>query len=203
MSRLRPRDLPVSESVAQPEITSLLQAWRAGAEGAEQELMRAVYPVLRDIARTRLRRTRNDFTLQATELANEAYLKISAAKDHAWNDRVHFFAVAARVIRSLVIDYIRAGDSEKRGGDLPFVPLDSVLEEGGEGMIDLRVDWLAVHSALDELETRDAKSARVVELKFFSGLTTDEIAEAMQLSRASVVREWRFARAWLTQRLQA
>ncbi len=201
MARLGLRELPVSESVEQPEVTALLQAWRAGVDGAEQQLMRAVYPVLRDIARSRLRRTRDDFTLQATELANEAYVKLSLAKDSPWNDRVHFFAVAARIIRNIVVDYLRAGDSEKRGGDLPFVPLDSVLDEAVDGVIDLRVDWLAVHTVLDELETRDAKSARVVELKFFSGLTTDEIAEAMQWSRASVVREWRFARAWMATRL--
>ncbi len=165
--------------------------------------MRAVYPVLRDIARARLRRTPNEFTLQATELVNEAYARLVHSKHTDWKDRVHFFAVAARAIRNVVVDYLRARNAEKRGGDLPFVTLDSILDEAADSTIDLRVDWITVHTALNELEIRDAKGARLVELKFFSGLTTEEIAEAMHISRASVVREWRFARAWLVNRLSA
>jgi RNA polymerase sigma factor (TIGR02999 family) len=193
--------VPVSTPLDQIELTRLLNAWRAGDAESEDALMRAVYPVLRDIARARLRRVPGDFTLQATELVNEAYARIVQGKGTDWTGRVHFFAVAARVIRNVVVDHMRSGETEKRGGDLPFVPLDAVTEDVAESTIDLRVDWLAVHGALDELETKDPKSARIVELKFFSGLTTDEIAEVVQISRASVVREWRFARAWLANRL--
>jgi RNA polymerase sigma factor (TIGR02999 family) len=186
----------------QSDITGLLQRWRGGSRDAEDELMRAVYPILRDLARARLRRTPGDFTLRATELANEAYTRLSGV-DVDWKDRVHFFAVAARAIRNIVVDHIRAQASEKRGGDLPFVSLELATEVAGDDTVDARVDWLSVHAALDELELLDANIARVVELKFFSGLTTDEIAEAASISRATVVRDWRFARAWLADKLGA
>ena len=184
------------------DITGLLQRWRGGSRDAEGELMRLVYPVLRDLARARLRRTAGDFTLRATELANEAYTRLSGA-DVDWKDRTHFFAVAARAIRNIVVDHVRAQAAEKRGGDLPFVTLELAEDVAGDDTVDLRVDWLSVHAALDELELHDAGIARVVELKFFSGLTTDEIAEAANISRATVVRDWRFARAWLADRLGA
>jgi RNA polymerase sigma factor (TIGR02999 family) len=157
---------------------------------------------MRDIARARLRRSPSDFTLRATELANEAYTRL-AGIDVDWQSRAHFFALTARAIRNIVVDYVREQGSEKRGGDLPFEPLHMIVEEAGEDLVDLRVDWLAVHAALDELERHDADSARIVELKFFSGLTTDEIALASGVSRAKVVRDWRFARAWLAERLGA
>jgi RNA polymerase sigma factor (TIGR02999 family) len=180
----------------------LLGRWRTGDRAAEAELMRYVYPVMRDIARMRVRRMPSDFTLRATELANEAYARLAqSAVD--WRDRTHFFAVAARAIRNIVVDYVRAQEAEKRGGDLPFVPLELAAEVAGDDAIDLRVDWLSVHNALDELEELDAGISRVVELKFFSGLNTDEIAQAAGISRATVVRDWRFARAWLADRLGA
>jgi RNA polymerase sigma factor (TIGR02999 family) len=184
------------------DITGLLQRWRGGDREAENALVRVVYPVLRDLARARLRRAPDDFTLRATELANETYARLSGA-DVDWRDRTHFFAVAARAIRNIIVDYVRAQSAEKRGGDLPFVPLELAMEVASEDAIDLRVDWLSVHAALDELELLDAGVARVVELKFFSGLTTDEIAVAASISRATVVRDWRFARAWLADRLGA
>ena len=182
------------------DITELLGRWRAGDREAESELMGFVYPVMRDLARARLRQMRSDFTLRATELANEAYARL-AQNTVDWRDRSHFFAVAARAIRNIVVDYVRAQDADKRGGDLPFVPLELAAEVAGEDTIDLRVDWLSVHTALNELEALDAGISRVVELKFFSGLNTDEIAEANGISRATVVRDWRFARAWLADRL--
>jgi RNA polymerase sigma factor (TIGR02999 family) len=184
------------------DITGLLQRWRDGSRDAEDELMRAVYPILRDLARARLRRMAGDFTLRATELANEAYARLSGV-DVDWKSRVHFFAVAARAIRNIVVDHARAQASEKRGGGLPFVALELAAEVAGDDTVDMRVDWLSVHAALDELEVLDASVARVVELKFFSGLTTDEIAEAANISRATVVRDWRFARAWLADKLGA
>jgi RNA polymerase sigma factor (TIGR02999 family) len=184
------------------DITGLLGRWRAGDREAEAQLMQLVYPVMRDLARARVRRMSTDFTLRATELANEAYARLAlSAVD--WQDRAHFFAVAARAIRNIVVDYVRAQDADKRGGDLPFVPLDLAGDVAGDDAIDLRVDWLSVHKALNELEALDAGISRVVELKFFSGLNTDEIAEATGISRATVVRDWRFARAWLANRLGA
>lgn len=184
------------------DITALLGRWRSGDRDAEAELMGLVYPVMRDIARARVNRMRSDFTLRATELANEAYTRLVASSVD-WQSRGHFFAIAARAIRNVVIDHVRAQDAEKRGRDLPFVPLELAAEDAADGMIDLRVDWLSVHAALNELEILDSGISRVVELKFFSGLNTDEIAAAAGISRATVVRDWRFARAWLADRLGA
>jgi RNA polymerase sigma factor (TIGR02999 family) len=185
--------------VTDSDITGLLGRWRAGDRAAEAQLMQLVYPVMRDIARMRVRRMPSDFTLRATELANEAYTRLAACNVD-WQDRAHFFAVAARAIRNIVVDHVRAQDAEKRGGDLPFVSLELADESAGDA-IDLRADWLSVHAAIDELEALDAGVSRVVELKFFSGLNTEEIAEAAGVSRATVVRDWRFARAWLADRL--
>ncbi|MBI2398577.1 MAG: sigma-70 family RNA polymerase sigma factor [Xanthomonadales bacterium] len=191
----------MAERLEQIDITRLLRAWSDGDAVAGAELMQVVYPLLREIAQARLRRSLGSLTLQATELVSEAYERLARGAGLDLRDRTHFFAVASRVIRNVVVDHARARGAEKRGGDLPFVPLESAAGEAVESSIDLRVDWLAVHDALDELEARDAHAARIVELKFFSGLTTDEIAESMRISRASVVREWRFARAWLATRL--
>ena len=187
------------------DITALLERWRNGEKPAEDALLQAVYPALRDIARARLLRMPGDFTLSATELANETYARLAGKKNIEYRDRTHFFAMAARAIRYYVIDHVRARSSEKRGGQLPFVPLHELGadEPGGSDGIDLRVDWLAVHAALDALERIDHGCAQIVELKFFSGLTLDEIAEATGISRASVVRNWRFAKAWLADQLQA
>jgi len=162
--------------------------------------MRVVYPIMREIARARLRRAPGDFTLSATELANEAYMRL-AGGNVDWKDRAHFFAVAARAIRNVVVDYMRSQGREKRGGTLPFVPLDLAADVAGEDAVDLRIDWLGVDAALSELQILDAGIARVVELKFFSGLTTEEIAKAASVSRATVARDWRFARSWLANRL--
>ena len=193
--------MPVNED--NPDITALLAEWRSGDREAHDLLMRIVYPVLRDIARVRLRQSPGEPTLRPTELVNEAYMKLLRTGNAGWQNRAHFFAVAARAIRSFIVDYLRARASDKRGGDLPFVPLDDVGDDLAQhDLIDLRIDWLAVHDALDDLEKLDAACAQIVELKFFSGLTTDEIAQAQSISRATVVRQWRFARAWLADRLR-
>lgn len=184
-------------------ITALLAQWRAGDRSVEPELMRLVYPQLRQIAQARLARSPSDFTLSATELANEAYARLVEGSAMAWNDRGHFFAVAARATRDFVVDHLRSRATYKRGGDLPFVSLSDVGEHDmPTDEIDLRSDWLSVHDALNDLEGIDAACAQVVELKFFSGLTTDEIADVVGISRAGVVRQWRFARAWLFDRFR-
>ena len=185
-----------------PEITALLGRWRQGDRAAEGELMRTVYPVLRDIARARLRNSSDELTLCATELAHEVYARLARAEHVQYNDRGHFYAVAARAIRNFLIDHLRARGSEKRGGDLPFVPLELAEEVEDSDRIDLRIDWLGVHEALNRLEVVDADCARIVELKFFSGLSTEEIAAACDVSRATVVRSWRFAKAWLADQLR-
>lgn len=181
-------------------ITDLLGRWSAGERSVENELVTLVYPVLREIARVQIRRNSGQLTLQATELANEAYAKLYRQSDVQWESRDHFFAIAATVIRRVVIDHLRARGRGKRGGGLPFANLDE-LPEDQHPAIDDSVDWLSVDEALTELATVDAACARVVELKFFSGLTTERIAEVLDSSVATVGRQWRFARAWLGDRL--
>jgi RNA polymerase sigma factor (TIGR02999 family) len=183
------------------ELTRLLGRWRGGDRSVENELIGQVYPVLQELARAQVRRNRGVLTLQATELANEAYAKLYDQHGVDWQNRSHFFAIAATVIRRVVIDYLRQRGSDKRGGGLPFVPIDQ-LNETDEPAIDESVDWLAVDQALGELEVEDPDCARVVELKFFSGLTTDQIADVLHSSVATVGRQWRYARAWLATRLE-
>ena len=182
----------------QPPITDLLLRWRSGQTEAAGALMRAVYPLLRELAQARLRRQVQSITLQATELANEAYARLHDLRDTDWQSRAHFFAFSARIIRGLAVDHVRARDAEKRGGDSVLLPLEEAEQEAFSGG---GLDVLAVDQALDELEKEDPVLARIVELKFFSGLSTDEIAEACGISRASVVRRWRYARAWLAARI--
>lgn len=182
-----------------PPITELLVRWRAGQSDADEALMRAVYPVLRELAQARLRKGVATPTLQATELANEAYARLHQARGTDWQNRAHFFALSAKIIRGLAVDHVRARASEKRGGDVVMLPLDQALDQpdGQSGSYDV----LSVDQALTELEREDAQLAQIVELKFFSGLDTDEIAEACGISRSGVVRRWRYARAWLADRL--
>jgi RNA polymerase sigma factor (TIGR02999 family) len=183
-------------------ITELLQRWRMGERAVEAELLGAVYPIMRDIARSQVARNGGALTLQATELANEAYTRLQEQQPVDWRNRDHFFAIAAIVTRRVVVDYLRQRGREKRGGRLPFVALQDLVENEMPS-IDDSIDWIAVDQALTDLEVLDRDCARVVELKFFSGLTNEKIAEVCGSSLATVGRQWRFARAWLGQRLGA
>jgi len=193
----------MSGSPENVDITALLARWQDGDHSADDELLRAVYPVLHEIAVARLRGM-PQMTLRATELVHETYLRLARANALPYEARSHFFAVAATAVRHFIVDHLRKRASERRGGDLLFVALDDLgRDEPTGGDIDLRADWLSLHEALEALEKVDPECARIVELKFFSGLTTDEIAAASNLSRATVVRYWRFAKAWLADRLEA
>ncbi len=182
------------------EITALLARWKTGDRSVENDLLSQVYPVLLDLARAQIRRNSGVLTLQTTELANEAYARLHAQQSVDWQNRDHFFAIAATVIRRVVVDHLRQRGAEKRGGGLPFISLDDITESQTPA-IDESVDWIAVDQALTDLAEVDAECARVVELKFFSGLTTERIAEVCGSSVATVGRQWRFSRAWLGQRL--
>lgn len=185
-------------------ITDLLVRWREGSPDADAALMNAVYPVLRELARMRLNRgSQPVVTLQPTELANEAYARLQVARGTDWQSRVHFFAITAKIIRGLAVDYARSRDAEKRGGNLVFVPLEAAGDQATSDGAGESIDILAINAALDDLERQDALSARIVELKYFSGLTTAEIAEVCGISSSTVVRQWRFARAWLADHLQS
>jgi RNA polymerase sigma factor (TIGR02999 family) len=183
-------------------ITDLLGRWKTGDRSIEDELITIVYPMLREIAAGQVRRTSGKLTLQATELANEAFLTL--ARKHAidWQNRDHFYAIAATVIRRVVVDHLKHRGRVKRGGRLPLVALDE-LREDQLPVVDESVDWIGLDEALTELAGVDRDCARVVELKFFSGLTTEKIAEVRGSSVATVGRQWRFARAWLVKRLGA
>lgn len=183
-------------SASPVEITALLTRWKAGDRSVENALLNEVYPMLRELAQAQVRRNSGVLTLQSTELANEAYARLYDQHAVDWQNRDHFFAIAATVIRRVVVDHLRNRSAEKRGGGLPFVSIDD-LNEDQTPIVDESVDWIAVDQALTEFAGVDQECARVVELKFFSGLTTERIAEVLGTSVATVGRQWRFSRAWL------
>jgi RNA polymerase sigma factor (TIGR02999 family) len=181
-------------------LTDLLNRWRSGDAVAAEEAMNIAYPVLREIARAQLKRNPMGVTLKSTELAHEAFLRMCEAPAGQWQSRAHFFAFAARVIRFVTIDMARERSAHKRGHGLQFVPLE--LFETDVPTLDLSWDWLGIDAALSGLAQDHPDCAQVVELKFFSGLNTAEIAQVCGSSDSTVVRQWRFARAWLADRLQ-
>ena len=174
-----------------PSITELLVAWREGRDGAEESLMSQVWDELHRLAR--IHSTGGDGTLQPTALVNEAYLKLVAGASD-FNDRIHFFAFAARVMRSVMVDHLRARRRQKRGGDRLRVTWDEAL---GVSASDTPDDFLRLDEALRALERLDPRKTRIVELRYFSGLSYDETAELLGTSKATVNRELRLARAWL------
>ncbi len=183
------------------EVTALLAAWRDGDPQAPGRLMPLVYDELRRLAARSMQRERPDHTLQPTALVHEAYLRLTGASAPRWQDRVHFFAVASQVMRRLLVDHARARCTGKRGSGVRALPLETVLEVGGpygggpEGL-------LALDEALRELAAHDPRKARIVELRFFGGLTLDETSEALGLSTSTVTLEARLARAWLYRRMR-
>ncbi len=192
--------MPTADRI--PELTALLSAWKGGDRSVEQRLVACIYPVLRDISRAQMRKHAGLVTLAATELANEAYERLHRQRAVEWQNRDHFYAIAATVIRRVIVDHIRQRSAEKRGGEIVFVGLDEA-EVAGVPATEHGVDWLALDQALNELASVDAEVARVVELRFFSGLSVEQIATVNASSTATVGRQWRFARAWLAQRLDA
>ncbi|MEO8671778.1 MAG: ECF-type sigma factor [Tahibacter sp.] len=184
------------------DITQLLGRWREGDRSVENDLLNSVYPVLQKLAQIQIRQHGGALTLQATELANEAYEKLHLQQGVDWHNRKHFYAIAATVVRRVVIDYLRSRGSEKRGGATAIIAMDE-MGENETPTIDDAVDWLALDRVLGEFEIEDPDCARVVELKFFSGLTTEQIADVCGSSVATVGRQWRYARAWLAERLDA
>jgi RNA polymerase sigma-70 factor, ECF subfamily len=174
------------------EITQLLQALRSGSAGAEDRLVEAIYPHLRRIAQGHMRRERGDHTLQPTALIHEAYLRL-AGKDVDWQSRAHFFGVAAQVMRQILVDYARQRRAEKRGGGVQKVNIDDVNFGAGEPWEKM----LALDQALSRLSEWDARIGRVVELRFFGGLSEEETAQVTGTSVRTVKRDWSLARAWL------
>jgi RNA polymerase sigma-70 factor, ECF subfamily len=180
------------------EITGLLAKWRQGDEHARDALFSAVYPQLRQIAARFLQRERRDHTLEPGGVVNELYLRIFGRQPIAYEDRAHFFAVAAETMRRILIDYARARVADKRGGEQRPVPLSDDLGESVGLPIEQLLD---LDTFLSELEQADPRAARVVELRFFGGLREEEVAEVLQVSVITVKRDWKAARAWLAARL--
>jgi RNA polymerase sigma factor (TIGR02999 family) len=174
-------------------ITHLLKEWSDGDERALDKLTPLVYEELRRQASRYLRRERRGHSLQTTALINEAYLRLIDARDVHWQDRAHFFAIAANLMRRVLVDHARRRDAEKRGGSALRLTLDEALAVTKETDVDL----LAIDEALDRLAKIDPQQARVVELRFFSGFTVDETAAALGISPKTVKRDWSVARAWL------
>jgi RNA polymerase sigma factor (TIGR02999 family) len=180
------------------ETTELLQAWAAGDEGAGSRLIARVYPQLRRLAAAQLRSVGSDEALQPTEVAHEAYLKLIDQKRTDWRSRAHFFAITTRLIRRILLNHARDHRRRKRGGGTVRVRLDDVELEVPATAIDL----IALDDALERLAGVDERAARVVELRYFGGLTIDEVAATLAVGPATVERQWRSARVWLRAHLE-
>ena len=184
-------------SVSPHRVTQLLQQWSHGDDVALAELTPLVYEELRRLAHHQMAGQRSDHTLQTTALVNEAYLRLADQTNPNWQERAHFFAVAARAMRQIVVDYARSYQSQKRGGGALKIELDeAALVSPGEAK-----EIVELHEALEGLAALDSRKAEVVELKYFGGLNYDEIAEVLKVSKITVRRE--FARAWLHRELHS
>ena len=180
-------------SVSPDRITQLLEQWSHGDNAALAELTPLVYEELRRLAHHFMGGERSDHTLQTTALVNEAYLRLADQTNPSWQNRAHFFALAARAMRQILVNYAKASQSQKRGGGALKVELDEVALISPEQTTEI----LDVHEALERLATLDSRKAHVVELKYFGGLNHDEIAEVLKISTVTVRRDWVFAKAWL------
>lgn len=189
----------VSEPPAE-EITAYLRAWEQGDDAALERLLPMVYAELRAIAAKHLGAERPGHTLQPTALANEAYLRLRGLADVPWHDRAHFFAIASRIMRRLLVDHARAKGAHKRGADAPRVQLTEGLHAGIEPALDA-AELVDLDRALDALAAEEPRLARFVELRFFGGLDVEEAAALLGCSKRTAMRDWAFARAWLLQRL--
>jgi RNA polymerase sigma factor (TIGR02999 family) len=188
---------------SEDDITGLLIAWRAGDQDALDQLFPRVYEELRHIAHRRLARERGGHTLGTTALVNEAYLKLVDQTRVEWADRAHFFAVAARVMRRILVDYARRHHARKRGGDMAPVTLDDESVVNATLVADERADMLlALDEALSRLAELDERLSRVVECRFFGGLTEEETANALSVTARTVRRDWVKAKGWLHQALR-
>jgi len=180
-------------SVSQQRVTDLLTRWSEGDDAALAELTPLVYEELRRLAHRQMGGERPDHTLQTTALVSEAYLRLADQTNPRWQNRAHFFAVAARAMRQILVSYARSQRAEKRGGGALKIELDEaalISPEESKQIVDL-------HEALETLATLDSRKAQVVELKYFGGLNYDEMAEVLKISRVTVRRDWEFAKIWL------
>jgi RNA polymerase sigma factor (TIGR02999 family) len=180
------------------DVTQLLARWRDGDEAALQQLVPIVHEELRRLARRQMARERPGHTLEPTALVNEAYLRLVNLKQMQWQDRAHFFAMGARLMRRILVDFARSRGYQKRGGGAKQVSFTEALGVAE----DTATDVVALNDALEALTEVDERKSRVVELRFFGGLSVEETAEVLNVSRETVKRDWQFAKLWLRRQLR-
>lgn len=189
----------MGDSAGQRAATQLLVAWGGGDDGARERMLPLVYDELRRLAASYLRRERAGHTLQPTALVHEAYVRLVDQRQVDWSNRAQFIGLAAVMMRRILVNHARDRAADKRGGGAEHLPLTLAGEHIGTSGLDV----LDLHDALERLSVLDARKAQIVELKFFGGLTTDEIAGTLGLSTATIEREWKFSRAWLFRAVSA
>jgi RNA polymerase sigma-70 factor (ECF subfamily) len=180
------------------DVTQLLLAWQQGQEQALEKLLPIVHEELHQLAHRYMQRESPDHVLQTTALVNEVYLRLVDAKEQRWQNRAHFFGICARLMRQILVDYARLRDRLKRGGRAAQVPMEDALELTSERPLDL----VALDDALNALATVDERKGRVVELRFFGGLSVEETAAVLGVSPETVMRDWVWAKAWLFRELE-
>jgi len=181
-----------------PDVTALLLAWRGGDEEALGRIVPLVQAELRHIAGRCLRNERAGHSLQATALVNEAYLRLIDAQRVNWQNRTHFLAMSARLMRRVLVDHARSKGADKRGGERVKVTLSEAVDRAD----DIDADVVALNDALERLEKLDPRKGRIVEFRFFAGLTVEETAAVLEVSSQTVARDWTFAKAWLRRELK-
>jgi RNA polymerase sigma factor (TIGR02999 family) len=182
-------------------VTDVLLQWSHGDRTALDRLAPLIYPDLRRIAARQMRREPSDHTLQPTALVHEVFLQLVDQRHATWENRAHFFAVAAQLMRRILVDYARSRAALKRGAGITTLTLAA---DGADGSVDpVAAEVVAVHQALERLAVRDPDQARIVELRFFGGLSVEETAHVLERSPRTIKREWRIAKAWLFRELQA
>ena len=182
----------------QQDVTQLLEAWGGGEEKALDSLCALIYDELHRLARGRMRRERSEHTLQTTALVHEAFLRLVSQQRVGWQSRGHFFAIAAKMMRRVLVDHARRRAGEKRGGAAVHLPLEDAEQIPSQPVLDV----LRVHDALEGLAAVDPRKATMVELRFFGGLSIEETAQCLKVSPGTVMRDWTLAKAWLTREIQ-
>src|SRR6516225_3462445 len=190
-------ELSEGQSVSPQEVTRLLQAWKAGDEGALERLMPLVYDELHRLARRYMAAEQTGHPLQTTALVHEVYLRLVDANTIDWQNRAHFYAICARLMRRILIDFARSRNYQKRGASFAHIQ----LEEAATVSEAVGSELLAVDEALKQLAVIDSRKSDMVEMRFFGGMTVDEIAGALQVSPETVARDWKLAKAWLQREL--
>ena len=178
------------------DVTALLHDWCKGNQAVKEQLFELVYDALRKLARSHLRRERSDHTLQATALVHEAYMRLVDQSRVEWQNRAQFLGIASQMMRRILVDHARAKHAVRRGGGVANVPFEDAF-----GQVELDHDLVKIHEALDDLAKVDPSGAKVIELRYFGGLSIEETAEVMGTSASTVKREWATARTWLYREL--